>query len=317
MKNKHFHSNRETNSQHYSEKSDSPQSNSNQSPYQEEAQQPHSTESYLNRKRHREMPSEEEIKNESLIFISKLRECVEEDKQLQRENKPSLEKLKFLPKIRTFLANIHYQREFLDQDGLEVLQNWLKRNRDGTYPPLNQLSTILEVLFNLTSIETDHLQRCNIGGYVMEISNSKSISSNIKKKASELIKKWARIIYKISVDYSKGEFENDDSKYQEFKENAFACWEDEFNGNMSENNEDDIVEGGTKKNKKSTQISLDNLQEYETYHNSIIPKKGLFDFSKKPVAYVEEKKGDDLNKLSYLNGLKRKRKTNARKRHYN
>jgi hypothetical protein len=261
------------------------------------------------------MPSAEQIKNETLIFISKLRECVEEDKQLQRENKPSLEKLKFLPKIRTFLANIHYQREFLDQDGLEVLQNWLKRNRDSTYPPLNQILTILELLFNLNNIETDHLQRCNIGGYVMEISNSKSVSSNIKNKANELIKKWARIIYKISVDYSKNEYENDDSKYQEFKENAFSYYDDEFNENIHENNDEDNNEGVTKKNKKSTQISLDNFQEYEAYNNSIIPKKGLFDFTKRPISYIEEKDSDDINKISYLNSLKKRRRT--KKRNYN
>ena len=311
MQNKNSRSTKETNSQPNSDNSDS------QIQYQEEEQQPYLTESVINRKRHRDIPSEEQIKNETLIFISKLRECVEEDKQLQRENKPSLEKLKFLPKIRTFLANSYYQREFLDQDGLEVLQNWLKRNRDGTYPPLNQLLTILEVLFNLSSIETDHLQRCNIGGYVMEISNSKSISLNIKNKANELIKKWARIIYKISVDYSKNEYENDDSKYQEFKENAFSYHEDEFNENIHEDNDQDNSEGTTKKNKKSTQISLNNLQEYETYHNSIIPKKGLFDFTKKPIAYIEEKKRDDINKISYLNGLKKKRTTNTRKRNYN
>ena len=311
MQNKNSRSNKEQNYQPNSDNSDS------QIPYQddEEQQQPYIPESTLNRKRNREMPSAEQIKNESLIFISKLRECVEEDKQLQRENKPSLEKLKFLPKIRTFLANIHYQREFLEQDGLEVLQNWLKRNRDGTYPPLNQILTILEVLFNLSNIETDHLQRCNIGGYVMEISNSKSVSSNIKNKANELIKKWARIIYKISVDYSKNEYENDDSKYQEFKENAFSYYDDEFNENIHEDNEEDGSEGATKKNKKSTQISLDNLQEYETYNNSIIPKKGLFDFTKKPIAYIEEKERDDINKISYLNSLKKRRRT--KKRNYN
>lgn len=311
MQNKNYRSNKDTNFQNNSDNSDS------QIPYQEEEeqQQPYIPESILNRKRNREMPSAEQIKNETLIFISKLRECVEEDKQLQRENKPSLEKLKFLPKIRTFLANIHYQREFLDQDGLEVLQNWLKRNRDSTYPPLNQILTILELLFNLNNIETDHLQRCNIGGYVMEISNSKSVSSNIKNKANELIKKWARIIYKISVDYSKNEYENDDSKYQEFKENAFSYYDDEFNENIHENNDEDNNEGVTKKNKKSTQISLDNFQEYEAYNNSIIPKKGLFDFTKRPISYIEEKDSDDINKISYLNSLKKRRRT--KKRNYN
>lgn len=311
MQNKNYRSNKDTNFQNNSENSDS------QIPYQEEEeqQQPYIPESILNRKRNREIPSAEQIKNETLIFISKLRECVEEDKQLQRENKPSLEKLKFLPKIRTFLANIHYQREFLDQDGLEVLQNWLKRNRDSTYPPLNQILTILELLFNLNNIETDHLQRCNIGGYVMEISNSKSVSSNIKNKANELIKKWARIIYKISVDYSKNEYENDDSKYQEFKENAFSYYDDEFNENIHENNDEDNNEGVTKKNKKSTQISLDNFQEYEAYNNSIIPKKGLFDFTKRPISYIEEKDSDDINKISYLNSLKKRRRT--KKRNYN
>ena len=84
MQNKNYRSNKDTNFQNNSENSDS------QIPYQEEEeqQQPYIPESILNRKRNREIPSAEQIKNETLIFISKLRECVEEDKQLQRENKP-------------------------------------------------------------------------------------------------------------------------------------------------------------------------------------------------------------------------------------
>ena len=300
------------------------QTNEDQIPNQEEYQETYTLQSSLNKKRYRntnkkryiETPSEDQIKEESQKFIGKLRECVEEDKHLQRENKPSLEKLKMLPKIRTFLANIYYQKEFLDQEGLEVLQNWLKRNRDGTYPPLNQISTILDVLFNLNRIEIEHLKSCSIGGYVMEISNNESLSKNIINKAKEIVKKWSRIVYRINVDYSKNEIENDDSKYREFKENTRKFYEDEdIEDKAEEEEEGEEDDEGKIKRKELKDVPLENLLEYEIYHSSKIPKKGLFDFSKKPISNIniEQRKSDDeMGVLTYLNSLKKKQKKNAK-----
>ena len=303
--------------QENSQDNEQSQTNEDQIPNQEEYQATYTLESSLNKKRHREMPSEEQIKEESQKFIGKLRECVEEDKHLQRENKPSLEKLKMLPKIRTFLANIYYQKEFLDQEGLEVLQNWLKRNRDGTYPPLNQISTILDVLFNLNRIEIEHLKSCSIGGYVMEISNNESLSKNIINKAKEIVKKWSRIVYRINVDYSKNEIENDDSKYREFKENTRKFYEDEdIEDKAEEEEEGEEDDEGKIKRKELKDVPLENLQEYEIYHSSKIPKKGLFDFSKKPISNIEQRKSDEMGVLTYLNSLKKKKKAKTSKKVY-
>ena len=41
------------------------------------------------------------------------------------------------------------------------------------------------------------------------------------------------------------------------------------------------------------------MKEYEIYNHAKIPKKGLFDFTKKPISNIDETKLDDGNKVKY------------------
>ena len=283
------------------------ENNENVSEYGNNDQEQIIEEEVIGRKRKRNTLSKEKIQNDTLSFIAKLRECASVDKANQKQRKPALERLKFLPKIEKFLANIYYQREFLDTDGLVILQEWLKKNLDGTYPALNQLSTILDILNNMTSITVEHLKKCQIGGYVRDLSKNMKYSKNIIKKANDLIQKWSRLVYGINIDYSDIESEN--MKYKEIFNNVRKRGGDDDEEEIEEEENED--EDEKKKTNDKDNTSNDIMKEYEIYNHAKIPKKGLFDFTKKPISNIDETKVDEGNKVKYnyfFDGKKKGRK---------
>lgn len=239
---------------------------------------------YTGRKRKRTSLSHEKVQGDTLDFMNKLRECIEMDKTNQKNHKPALEKIKMVPNIQQFLFNCYYQKEFLDNDGLKILQEWLKKNPDGTYPALNQLSTILDILNNMGLIQVENLKNCQIGGYVMDLAKNMKYSRMIMKKANNLIQKWSRIVYRINIDYSDIESEN--MRYKEIFEQEKENYDEE----EEEENDDE---------KKKSEDAPDIMKEYEIYNHAKIPKKGLFDFTKKPISNIDESKIDDGNKVKY------------------
>ena len=259
-------------------------------------------ESNLNKKRNRNKLPDDKIRETTTSFIAKLRECVELDKQNRKINKPSLNKLKILPVIRNFLANIYYQKEFLAQDGLEILQEWLIRNPDGTFPPLNQLRSMLDSLDNLNSIQTRHLKRCQIGGCVMDLSKNTNFPNDIQRKAKNLVEKWLRIIYGITIDY--GDFDTGNQKYLDLinKGKSGYYYEDESI------NEEDEDEEKKEKFKENLEMKNDIFKENEIYNRSKVPKRGMFDFVKKPISKIDDNKVDDTAKNYNYFDLKKKKK---------
>jgi transcription factor SPN1 len=217
--------------------------------------------------------------------MAKLREAVEVDKQNLLKKKPALEKLKLLPLIQKFMANFLYQKTFLNEGGLELIQDFIKKNKDGTYPALNQITTILDILSNL-QITLQHLQNCQIGGYVMDISKNFHHSKAIQKKASEIVEKWSRIVWGINTNYNDIDTEN--LAYQRIYLKKRKREEDE--GSSSEE------EGEEKKGSKTEERVK---KEQNIYSHARIPKKGLFDFTVKPVSNLVDNKGDDLSRLRY------------------
>lgn len=241
----------------------------------------------IGRKRKRNVLSDQQVRDDTMVFLSKLQECVELDQQSQQKQRPALEKLKYISKIEKFLANYLYQKAFLNENGLEILQEWVKKNQDGTYPALNQLNKILDILLRINSITLTHLKNSQIGGYVMELSKNMKYSKNIQRKASDLIQKWSRIVYSINIDYSDIETEN--LKYKEiFQSNNKKDYDEE--------DEDDDIE--TRKEEEK-EIAQDRAKELEIYNHAKIPKRGLFDFIKKPKSNIDESKIDESKKFRY------------------
>jgi len=265
--------------------------------------------SILNKKRRRDKITDEALQKNCELFISKLREAIEEDKKNKKNKKPCLEKLKILPKIRTFLSSDDNQKIFLHEDGLELLEEFIKKNSDGSYPPLNQISLILEVLFNLKYINTKILNSCHIGGYVFELSKNESIKKEIRSKALNLFEKWSRIIYNISMDYADAEEEN--IMYRKIfygKKNNIIDGDEE----SEEEQDDEIKEENEEKIKeeenKTKEINNGKKWEFERYNHAKVPKKDMFAFVYKPISEIDDTKRESIkgNSSNYFD-IKRKK----------
>ena len=276
----------------------------------DEAEEDNNRINILNKKRRRDKITEEALQKNCQVFISKLREAIEEDKKNKKNKKPCLEKLKILPKIRTFLSSDDNQKIFLHEDGLELLEEFIKKNSDGSYPPLNQISLILEVLFNLKYITTKILNSCHIGGYVFELSKNETIKKEIRSKAINLFEKWSRIIYNISMDYADADDEN--IMYRKIfygkKHNNIIDGDEE----SEEEQDDEIKEENEEKIKeeenKTKEINNGKKWEFERYNHAKVPKKDMFAFVYKPISEIDDTKRESIkgNASNYFD-IKRKK----------
>jgi hypothetical protein len=201
--------------------------------------------------------------------MATLRVAIEEDNKSFSKNLPVLNKLKLISPIEKFLANTHYQKMFLNMGGLDLLQEFIKKNRDGTYPVFNQISKALDIISRL-NVTMAHLENTTIGSYIMNLSKNMKESKVIQKKATEIIERWSRIVWNINTNYADLDSEN--RNYH----NIFLS--------NKRNRDDGIEESKSKKDEK---------HEANIYRHARIPKKTLFDFTVKPISNIGDFKQED------------------------
>lgn len=257
----------------------------------------------IRRGRKKDQIDENKGRDEVTKFIAKLREAIELDKRNMVRNQPAFEKLKLVSFIQKFLSNYFYQKIFLEYNGLELLQDWIKKNKDGSYPVYNQITTILDVLASL-SISVTNLRNCIIGSYVMDLKQIKD-SKVIQKKAHEIIEKWSRIVWDINTDYSDIDLENKfyKSVFSSKKRNRENNFLDE-NNEKDEDEQDKNEEGQEKIKEKNKKLASSNIN---IYSHAKIPKKALFDFTVKPeYNETESSKLQAISKSKFQFGEKKK-----------
>jgi len=228
-----------------------------------------------------------------------LREAIEIDKLNFNNKKPAFEKLKLLPKIQNFLANASHQRLFIQFGGLELLQEWIKKNRDGTYPAFNQITQILEILSSM-SLTLGGLKSCQIGGYVMELSKNMKESKNIQNKARELVEKWSRIVWDINTNYCHIDQEN--QMYEMiYRKKRYR---------------DDLIDNEYKSKENNDISEITEVNKYkrdnDLFSHAKIPKKGYFEFTRKPESNLNDSKNDELIKIKH-NFFDNKKKVGKKK----
>ena len=210
--------------------------------------------------------------------------------------------------MQKFLANNYCQKLFLQSGGLELLQEWIKKGRDNTYPVFNQITQMLDILSNL-SLSLSNLKSCQIGGYVMDLSKNKTLPHQIQKKAREIVEKWSRIIWDINTNYSHIDSENINYEMtfknkrrrnsDEEVESSFIKSKEIFD---SEKIQEHIKDGDMLVKKENNNLDI--------YSHAKIPKKGLFDFTKKPVSNLNISRDENIKmKMNYFES-----KTGGRKK---
>lgn len=216
-----------------------------------------------------------------------MNEAVELDNQCIENNKPAINKLKLLSHMKSTLSKVDIRPVFLEMSGLVTLQEWLKKASDNSYPCINQMDCILDILNNLP-IEANFLNNCNIAKIIMDIFKHYTGSSTIKNKAKDLFEKWARLIWDINTNYSVMDYDNSacarifGNKKRQRTDSESKKFEDE-----------EILQNARKKN--------------STY----IPRKDCFDFVVYPFNSVTTQQNNTLSTYEMKKSILKKSNRNS------
>ena len=203
-----------------------------------------------------------------------LMRCIYKDKESQQKGLPAIEKLKCLPHILKILYKPNYSFVFLQSNGLSIIQEFLRKNQDGSFPCLNQIDKVLTLLDDLP-ITKEHLEDCEIGNIVSTIVKQLQ-NGKIQRKAKNLYEKWFRIASGVDNSYS---IENENKIYSQL----FL------------------------KKKRAGDDKMDSKAYYEKLNeNRKIPQKALFDFTYKPESkQVVIKEDERIARKNYWNPIKK------------
>ncbi|KAG1339234.1 protein IWS1 [Cocos nucifera] len=139
-------------------------------------------------------------------LMAELEVTAEEDAELNRQNKPAINKLKKLPLLIEVLSKKKLQQEFLDHGVLTLLKNWLEPLPDGSLPNMNIRTAILKLLtdFPIDLEQYDRreqLKKSGLGKVIMFLSKSDEETTSNRKLAKELVDKWSRPIFNKSTRF--------------------------------------------------------------------------------------------------------------------
>ncbi|KAG0463375.1 hypothetical protein HPP92_019444 [Vanilla planifolia] len=139
-------------------------------------------------------------------LMAELEVTAEEDAELNRQNKPAINKLKKLPLLIEVLSKKKLQQEFLDHGVLALLRNWLEPLPDGSLPNMNIRAAILKILsdFPIDLEQYDRreqLKKSGLGKVIMFLSRSDEETTANRKLAKELVDKWSRPIFNKSTRF--------------------------------------------------------------------------------------------------------------------
>uniref|UniRef100_A0A7N0TAW0 TFIIS N-terminal domain-containing protein n=2 Tax=Kalanchoe fedtschenkoi TaxID=63787 RepID=A0A7N0TAW0_KALFE len=138
--------------------------------------------------------------------MAELEVTAEEDAELNRQNKPAINKLKKLPLLTDVLMKKQLQQEFLDHGVLTLLKNWLEPLPDGSLPSINVREAVLRILTDFpidleNESRRDQLKRSGLGKVIMFLSKSDEETTSNRKLAKDLVDKWSRPIFNKSTRF--------------------------------------------------------------------------------------------------------------------
>ncbi|RHZ88168.1 hypothetical protein Glove_26g122 [Diversispora epigaea] len=122
-----------------------------------------------------------------------------------QDQKPTTKKLDNLQYVVDELSKPFMLEALMESNILDAIRYWLEPLPDRSLPNITIVEQLMGVL-NKFPIITDHLLSSKVGRIVYFYDQSPRISDNIKQLASNIVAKWSRAIFGISVDYKDKNF---------------------------------------------------------------------------------------------------------------
>ena len=159
-----------------------------------------------NKKKKKEKTAEE-VKDMVIDLLTKMEMAADKDEKSNQEQKPCIAKLGLMNMVYEQLTKRKYQAEYLDHGVLGVLKEWLKPMPDGSLPNVLVRTKVLGILealpINLELPDRkEQLRSSQLGKLVTFLSKNKDETPDNRKRATQLVQRWARPIFELSTRYA-------------------------------------------------------------------------------------------------------------------
>ena len=135
-----------------------------------------------------------------LELLETMQQAADQDRQLNRANKPATKKIALLKHFLSQLIKKDLQLPLLEHNVLNVLADWISPLPSKALPCLQIREGILKMLGEFPTIEKSYLKQSGIGKAVMYLYKHPDETNANRKRAGELIHGWFRTIYNVNTE---------------------------------------------------------------------------------------------------------------------
>lgn len=163
----------------------------------------------------------EEYRETVMTLQERLAAAIKADRERVMEGKFGGEKLKLMPKLVEKLANQTLCTQFLNMRGLDLMGEMVYKFPNGEYPSANTRNQVLKMVRKMP-VEREHILKTKFGGFLTFLEKRKGEIEENKKLASEIKRKWTRIVLDEHIDYTMLQNEQHDLTQAYLKKRTMA-----------------------------------------------------------------------------------------------
>lgn len=127
--------------------------------------------------------------------------AADSDVESNKQGKPGTAKFRIADKVINKLRNMRFAEQFLHCNGLNVLNKFLARLPDGSWPLSNVRNGILKLIYTLP-VTVDQIRSSLLGRTLSVLQTSPKEFAENKKLIQTIKDKWSRLLMDIEVEYA-------------------------------------------------------------------------------------------------------------------